>query len=88
MDAASEKRMVMMLERVGLGPAIALNGKADTILECVIETSIKEIRQRCRVCKAKDACERWLAGNEHGDNDFCPNAKIIDELKIIFGDAA
>jgi hypothetical protein len=85
MAAASERRMVTMLERVGLDPAIASRGRPDSVLECVIEASMKEIRQRCRTCTTEDVCERWLAGDEHGDNDFCPNAKVFDALKVICG---
>jgi hypothetical protein len=85
MAAASERRMVTMLERVGLDPAIATSGKPNSVLECVIAASMKEMRQRCRACTTEDICERWLAGDEHGDNDFCPNAKMFDALKVICG---
>ena len=71
--AASEQRMVRMLERVGLDPAIASSGDDKAIM--------KEIRQRCRTCASEDLCERWLADDVDGDNYFCPNAKVIDALK-------
>jgi len=80
--------MMSMLERVGLDPAIALAGEPDSVLECVIAASMKQIRQRCRACMTEDVCERWLAGDEHGDNDFCPNAKVFDALKVICSDDA
>ena len=85
-SAASERRMVSMLERVGLDPAIASSGEPDTILECMIEASMKEIRQRCRACTTVNECERWLAGKEDGDNVFCPNAEVFNALKIICDD--
>ena len=75
--AASERRMVSMLERVGLDPAIASSGDNEAIM--------KEIHQRCRTCAAEDVCERWLADDEDGDNVFCPNAKVIDALKRTSG---
>ncbi len=73
MAAASERRMMRMLERVGLDPAIVLSG--DT------QATMKEIRQRCRSCTSEDVCERWLAGDEVGENVFCPNAKVFETLK-------
>jgi hypothetical protein len=36
---------------------------------------MKEVRQRCRTCSTEDVCERWLAGEEAGENIFCPNAQ-------------
>lgn len=71
--ANSERRMRMMLESVGLDPEIATSGEISTI--------IKEVRQRCRHCATEDVCERWLKGNEEGDNEFCPNARVFDILK-------
>jgi hypothetical protein len=71
--AASERRMLNMLECVGLDPAIASSHDKEVI--------IKEIRQRCRTCANEDVCERWLAGKVDGDNFFCPNAKVFDALK-------
>lgn len=75
--AASERRMVRMLERVGLDPAIASSGDSEAIM--------KEIRQRCRTCASEDLCERWLADDVDGDNYFCPNAKVIDALQRTSG---
>lgn len=71
--AASERRMLTMLESVGLDPAIASSGNTEAIM--------KEVRQRCRTCATEAVCERWLAGDEHGNNVFCPNAKVFDALK-------
>lgn len=80
MAARSEQRMMAMMECVGLDPAIASSGDTRTI--------IKEIRQRCRHCGAEGYCERWLAGKESGDNEFCPNAKVWESLKETTGIAA
>jgi hypothetical protein len=88
MHAASEQRMVGMLEHVGLDPAIAEISDPDTIMEYAIETAMKAVRQRCRQCPTVNLCERWLAGNEDCDNGFCPNARVFNELKIICDDVA
>jgi hypothetical protein len=71
--ANSERRMLTMLESVGLDPEIATSGEVPTIM--------KEVRQRCRSCATEAVCERWLQGNEEGDNTFCPNAKVFEVLK-------
>ena len=71
--AGSERRMLNMLECVGLDPAIATSGDDEAIM--------KEIRQRCGTCANEDVCERWLARDDDGDNFFCPNAKVFDALK-------
>lgn len=73
LTANSERRMRSMLEAVGLDPAIATSGDVPTIM--------KEVRQRCRNCKSEGLCERWLRGEEEGDNAFCPNRKVFDALK-------
>ncbi len=77
MATQSERRMTGMLERVGLDPAIAISGNTAIIM--------KEIRQRCRSCATDGVCERWLAGDEVGENDFCPNAKVFETLKRMIG---
>ena len=69
----SERRMSAMLESVGLDPAIATSGDMKTIMG--------EVRQRCRHCQSEGLCERWLKGEETGDNAFCPNAKVFEVLK-------
>jgi hypothetical protein len=71
--ANSERRMLTMLESVGLDPEIATSGEIPTIM--------KEVRQRCRSCATEAVCERWLQGNEKGDNSFCPNAKVFEALE-------
>ena len=70
---ASEGRMMRMLDCVGVDPAIATSGDTTAIM--------KEIRQQCRSCSTEAVCERWLAGNEEGDNIFCPNEKVFSALK-------
>lgn len=69
----SERRMRIMLESIGLDPAIAMSGEVPTIM--------KEVRQRCRHCASEDVCERWLSGNDGGDNSFCPNAEVFATIK-------
>jgi hypothetical protein len=73
MAAASERRMTSMLECVGIDPVIAKSGDNAQI--------ISEIRRRCHTCATEDVCERWLAGGEHGSNDFCPNANVFTTLR-------
>lgn len=79
LTAQSERRMRSMIESVGLDPEIASIGGIDTIMG--------EVRQRCRTCSSEDVCERWLAGDEEGDNAFCPNAKVFEVFKKYRGDA-
>lgn len=88
MATASGRRMMSMLERVGLDPTIALSDVPDSVLESVIEVAIREARQRCRACSTIDECERWLAGNEDGDNVFCLNARVFNALKTVCDDIA
>jgi hypothetical protein len=75
--AASEGRMMSMLDRVGVDPAIATSGDAEAIM--------REVRQRCRSCSTEAVCERWLAGAEEGDNIFCPNVKVFSALQKTSG---
>lgn len=72
MAGASERRMMSMLQRAGLDPEIAMQGDTEAIT--------KEIRRRCRRCDSEALCERWLAGEEKGENVFCPNAQVFEEL--------
>ena len=68
----SERRMKEMLQRAGLDPEIATQVDSESI--------IREVRRRCRKCQSEDLCERWLAGEEGGDNAFCPNAEVFEEF--------
>ena len=70
--AGSEDRMRRMLERVGLDPQLAASGDVDKIM--------KDVRYRCRQCSSEAVCERWLAGQEEGSNDFCPNHRVFEIL--------
>ena len=72
--ANSERRMRAMLESIGLDPAIATSDDVESIM--------KEVRQRCQSCSSESVCERWLTGNEEGDNAFCPNSKVFEVLKV------
>lgn len=69
----SERRMLSMIESIGLDPAIASSSDLETIMS--------EIRKRCRSCTSEDVCERWLTCNEKSDNDFCPNSEAFAVLK-------
>ena len=71
--ANSERRMLSMIESIGLDPAIASSSDLETVMG--------EVRQRCRSCTSEDVCERWLTCNEESDNDFCPNAKAFEVLQ-------
>ncbi len=78
MATQSERRMRTMLIKIGLDPVIASSGDSQTIM--------REVRQRCRTCSSEDVCERWLTGEEAGDNVFCPNAKVFESMKKTMGD--
>lgn len=69
----SERRMLAMLDSIGIDPAIASSGDFEGIMH--------EVRQRCRHCQTEDVCEQWLKGEETGDNDFCPNARVFEILE-------
>jgi hypothetical protein len=71
--STSKKRMMRMLVRVGLDPELVNQGDTRAIM--------KEVRQRCSRCQSEDVCERWLAGTSDVGNQFCPNAKVFEELK-------
>ena len=76
----SERRMLSMIDSLGLDKEIATDAKFGTLMG--------EVRQRCRGCTAEDVCERWLRGDEEGDNAFCPNARvfeILDKYKGVAG---
>jgi hypothetical protein len=73
MATSSERRMLTMLESVGLDSALITSGNTGAIMN--------DIRQRCRSCASEAVCERWLSGDEKGDNDFCPNASVFAALK-------
>jgi hypothetical protein len=70
---SSEKRMQRMMQHLGLSSDIS--SQSDT------REIIREVRKRCRKCQSEGVCERWLTGTENGDNAFCPNAQIFEELK-------
>ena len=77
MAAQSERRMLGMLERVGLDPAIATSGDIQSIMS--------EVRRRCRSCSSEDTCERWLRGETGGKNDFCPNRAVFESIRKSMG---
>lgn len=69
---SSERRMLRMLYSLGLDPDLARSGDMETVMG--------EVRKRCRNCSSEGVCERWLKGENGGDNAFCPNAKVFDIL--------
>ena len=71
--ANSERRMLTMIESVGLDPEIATSGDIPTIM--------KDVRKRCSSCSSEAVCERWLDGQEPGDNSFCPNKRVFEILE-------
>ena len=70
--SSSERRMLGMLASMGIDPSVTTSGDIDKIM--------REVRDRCRHCAAEDKCERWLRGNEPGDNAFCPNHQVFELL--------
>lgn len=71
--ANSERRLLTMLESIGIDPEIATSGETPNIM--------KEVRQRCRSCPTEAVCEKWLQRNDDDDNSFCPNAKAFEAFK-------
>jgi Family of unknown function (DUF6455) len=69
----SEKRMTRMMNKVGLDSEAAPAQRR-------IEKDIAGVRARCRKCQTEDECERWLAGEVKGENSFCPNASVFNQL--------
>jgi hypothetical protein len=75
--AASERRMMRMLERTGLDPEVVRLGATAAIM--------RDVRSRCVRCPSEALCDRWFAGQVEGDNSFCPNAHIFRELTTTAG---
>lgn len=73
--AASAGRMTLMMANIGLGRWAA------THKDLASRAIMNDVRQRCAKCPREDLCERWLAGNVEGDNEFCPNASLFRSLK-------
>ncbi len=80
--AASARRMMGMMTRVGLEPGSA--GRGDPRTEAIR----KEARRRCGRCPREDLCDRWVAGEVEGGNAFCPNAPTFGILSGASGRAA
>ncbi len=74
--AASARRMMGMMSRMGLDPAVAAPGDSRTSGVMMMET-----RRRCRGCPREDYCERWLAGEIEESIAFCPNAPTLRALQ-------
>ena len=70
--ATSKKRMLSMLTRAGVDPAVAMSGDTEAIM--------RDVQSRCLGCRSEALCERWLAEKVEGDNNFCPNAPIFRSL--------
>jgi hypothetical protein len=71
---ASARRMMRMMTRADLGPAIGPEADPQT------GAVMKEARRRCRNCMHEGLCDRWLAGEIEGSNSFCPNARVFRAL--------
>ena len=72
--AASARRVMLMMTRVGLRPELVTDGDRQT------KAILKEVRQRCQKCRFEDVCDRWIAGETEGNNAFCPNAQTFRSL--------
>ncbi len=72
--AASARRMMGMMARVGVDAGIAAHGDPRT------KAILKEARHRCGRCPREGLCDRWLAGKAEGGNAFCPNAQTFGIL--------
>ncbi len=80
--AASGRRMMGMMTRVGLDPGTATLGDPRNM------AIRKEARRRCKRCPREGLCDRWLAGKVKGDNTFCPNAQTFRILSRLSTRAA
>jgi len=72
--AASARRTMRMMTRVGLEPGIVTHGDPQT------KAIMKDVRRRCARCRLEDYCDRWCAEKVEGRNAFCPNARIFRDL--------
>lgn len=77
--AGSERRLRAMLTWARVDPALATAEAS--------QSRMKALRRRCRRCSAEGICERWLAGELRGGNEFCPNAATLDEWAHTSGGA-
>jgi len=68
----SLSRMNRMMTHIGLDPDVT---DEETL------ATMKAVTARCSTCNGEDVCERWLKGEEAGDNGFCPNAQTFEGLK-------
>ena len=71
LEAASRSRLRRMMAHYGLDPDKLANSDSGMGLD------LHAVRSRCRTCPIENVCERWLAGEIVGDNDFCPNGKMF-----------
>jgi hypothetical protein len=69
--AGSERRLQAMLAWARVDPVLAAAEPSKPFM--------KQLRRRCRRCAAEGVCERWLAGELRGGNEFCPNAADLAE---------
>jgi hypothetical protein len=69
--AGSDRRLRAMMAWVHVDPALAAAEASKPLM--------KELRRRCRRCQSEGVCERWLAGELRGGNEFCPNAATLAE---------
>ena len=74
---ASAELLRRMLDRVGLA---GVDVRDD-------DWSSRAPELRCRTCDSWRACRRWLDSEAHDDGyrDFCPNAELLDELRLKAG---
>lgn len=70
--AGSERRLQSMLDWSGVSPATACAESSGVVMA--------DVRRRCRRCQVEGVCERWLAGELKGGNEFCPNAAALATL--------
>jgi hypothetical protein len=70
--ASSERRLNRMLKHAGVDNDIISQGDTEAI--------INDIRSRCQKCRSEALCDRWLDGDEEGENSFCPNAPVFSSL--------
>ncbi len=72
---ASTRRRMRMIKRLGIDMD---GGEFDHLQAMAL---MKDVRRRCDKCPSEALCERWLAGEVEGDNQFCPNAEVLKAIR-------
>ena len=77
------RRAVLAHVPLLIGEAMAKRGVYPADAETAgMESEVAAAVQRCEACAATEQCRDWIAGGRHrGNQAFCPNAALFDELE-------